>query len=53
MSGEELKQKFLGMVAPVFAPKQAEKIMELVEDFENLDDVRRLIKALTLDQYTK
>jgi 2-methylcitrate dehydratase PrpD len=48
LSGEELKQKFLNMVAPVLALKQAEQLMELVEDFENLIDVRPMIKALAL-----
>jgi len=48
LSYEELKDKFLSMVQPVLPVKQAEQIIQLVEDFENLDDVRHVMKALAL-----
>lgn len=48
LSGEELKDKFLSMVKPVLPVKQAEQIIQLVEDFENLDDVRHVMRALAL-----
>jgi len=46
LSYEELKNKFLNMVQPVLSAKQAEQIMQLAEDLENLVDVRPMLKAL-------
>jgi 2-methylcitrate dehydratase PrpD len=48
LSGEELKDKFISMVQPVLPLQQAEQVIQLVDDFDNLDDVRHLMKALTL-----
>jgi 2-methylcitrate dehydratase PrpD len=46
LSGEELKDKFIGLVQPVIPVQQAEQIIELVEDLENVDDVCLVMKAL-------
>lgn len=48
LSYEELKDKFFNMVQPVLPVKQAEQIIQLVEDFENLEDVRPMMRTLTL-----
>ena len=47
LSSEEIKDKFLSMVHPVLPIQQAKKIIKLVEDFENLSDVRQVMGELS------
>ena len=46
LSYEELKDKFLTMVQPVLPVKQAEQIIQLVEDFENLEAISIILNPL-------
>jgi 2-methylcitrate dehydratase PrpD len=46
LSYEEIKDKFLSMVNPVLPIQQAKKIILLVEDFENIEDVRQVMREL-------
>ena len=50
LSNEELIDKFLTMVKPVLPIQQAQKIIRLVENFEDLADVRHFMKVLDLQK---
>jgi len=47
LSSEEIKDKFLSMVQPVLPVQLAKKIIQLVEDLENLGDVRQVMRELS------
>ncbi len=47
LSYEEIKDKFLSMVQPVLPDQQANKIIQLVEDFENIGDVCQVMTELS------
>ena len=46
MTWQELKQKFTTLSASVIPQEQQQKVIEAVEDLENMSDVRELASLL-------
>ena len=47
LSYEEIKDKFFSMVQPVLPDRQANNIIQLVEDLENIRDVSQVMTELS------
>jgi 2-methylcitrate dehydratase PrpD len=45
---DELKEKFRGLTGPALSGERAEKIIEMLMELEELDDISRLIPLLTI-----
>jgi 2-methylcitrate dehydratase PrpD len=53
LSREELAQKFRDCARGVLSQKRAMEVMEMIECLEDLDNVRRLIEAVTVPRFAE
>ncbi len=50
MTFDEIKEKFRDMVEPVLSKKRTEQIVEVIQKFESLEDVNKLLKLCRFEK---